>query len=117
MVLGKFVELSVPTSDLDASIAYWEKLGFEVTEKHEDVEPWDWAAMHDGQLFVVIHKTDEWSTPAVTYFAPDVQRIHDELEDEGMEFINVRETDGVVTGVTIKSPEGQLIFILLSPDS
>ena len=118
MVLGKFAELSIPTQDLDASIAYWELLGFAVSEKHEEVEPWDWAAMYDGQLVVVLHRTDEWSTPAITYFAPDVQRVFDELDDQDIEILHTRtDEDGLVTGITMRSPEGQLIFILLAPDS
>jgi catechol 2,3-dioxygenase-like lactoylglutathione lyase family enzyme len=113
MILGQLSELSVPTSDLDASIEWWMQLGFELIEKHIGEPPWDWAVVTDGQLPIVLHTTTDWSTPALSYFTGEADKVVASLLEKGMDLVNVRRDENdVITGGTLKSPEGQLIFIL-----
>jgi catechol 2,3-dioxygenase-like lactoylglutathione lyase family enzyme len=81
-VLGRFLEYSIPTSDIRASLDFYLKLGF----SQADVgETWahPYAVVTDGRLHVGLHQLDT-AVPALTFVKPDVLGQVDALESRGV---------------------------------
>ena len=107
---GVFGELSHPVKNLEASIAYWKKLGFEALSINKD--PYPWAILTDGMNILGLHQTKDFTYPAVTYFAPDMGRRIKKLKEEGID--SIKEFGGEGGGpdnVVLTTPEGQKIFL------
>jgi predicted lactoylglutathione lyase len=98
-VCGMFGELAHPVTDLDASVAFWEKLGFAVLSKFES--PYKWAILSDGLAVVGLHQANHFNYPAITFFAADMAAKVQSLKDKGI--IDDESTGNVV----ITTPEGQ----------
>jgi catechol 2,3-dioxygenase-like lactoylglutathione lyase family enzyme len=70
-VIGMFGELAHPVKDLDATIAFFEKLGF--VKLHVNESPYRWAILSDGLAVIGAHQTTNFSEPTITYFASDMK--------------------------------------------
>ncbi|MFN8394354.1 MAG: hypothetical protein U0176_06750 [Bacteroidia bacterium] len=104
--LGMFGEYCHKVTDLKASIAYWEKLGFQ--SKGAETNPYPWAIMSDGVSIVGLHQTTDWDGCALTYFAPDMGARIEPLKAQGIE---CKEVGMGPANVTVTSPEGVKIFL------
>jgi predicted lactoylglutathione lyase len=102
-VCGLFGELAHPVKDIDASLGFWEKLGFKVMSKM--TSPYPWAILSDGLSIVGLHQTDNFSDPTITYFASDMKTKIEALKSAGLE--NVQEKGG--GNVVLTTPEKQHI--------
>ncbi|MBV9987892.1 MAG: VOC family protein [Chitinophagaceae bacterium] len=103
-VCGMFGEFACPVKDLDVSIAFWEKLGFQVLSKM--ASPYPWAILSDGIAVVGLHQTEQFSAPRITFFAMDMKEKIAALKAGGLE--ELKETENV-SSVTITTPEKQSI--------
>jgi predicted lactoylglutathione lyase len=63
---GVFGELAIPVTDMNQSVAFWTKLGFQV--KANMKEPYPHAILSDGLMIVGLHQTTHFTFPAITYF-------------------------------------------------
>ena len=79
---GAFGEFSHPVADLDKSIEYWKKLGFEVTTRM--TQPYPWAILSDGLMLVGLHQTKNFTYPAITYFGLNTEDRVNELKGKGV---------------------------------
>src|SRR5437763_15166664 len=79
--IGIFGEYSVPVIDLQISLSYWKTLGFEAMSVNES--PYPWAIISDNINIIGLHQTTEFTTQAITYFAPDMQRRIEALKRAG----------------------------------
>jgi catechol 2,3-dioxygenase-like lactoylglutathione lyase family enzyme len=81
-MLGRFLEIGVPTPDIQASIAFYEALGF---VQAVTGETWShpYAVMTDGHLFLGLHAVG-LTSPRLTYVQPDVRKHVDALESIGV---------------------------------
>ncbi|MEO8172037.1 MAG: VOC family protein, partial [Sediminibacterium sp.] len=70
-VCGMFGEFAMPVKNLDVSISFWEKLGFQTLSKMQSHYPW--AILSDGLAIVGLHETEHFTAPAITYFASDMK--------------------------------------------
>lgn len=104
-VCGLFGELAQPVADLEASIAFWEVLGFRVLSRFET--PYAWVIMSDGLAIVGLHQSAHFAAPAITYFAADSQAKIAALKKAGLSGIT---TQGPANAV-ITTPEQQQIFL------
>lgn len=102
---GMYGEFAHPVTDLDASIAFWELLGFTVLSRNE--MPYPWAIMSDGLAVVGLHQSGHFSFPAITYFAADMQEKLQRLKKAGLK--NYTEQGG--GNATLTTPEQQHIFL------
>ena len=109
---GFFGELSIPTSDLKASRAFWEKLGFTYFAGDESNVDHPWVVLRDGLMDIGLHQTRNFVAPALTYFAQDMVERIEGLKKEGVEFIcEQKDREGrTVYGVT-RAPDGQQFFL------
>jgi catechol 2,3-dioxygenase-like lactoylglutathione lyase family enzyme len=98
---GMLGEIAHPVKDLDASIAYWQKLGFTVLSKFES--PYPWAIISDGLNAVGLHQTTEFDYPALTYFASDMAEKIEKLKAAGLSNFTEKSPGNIV----LNTPEGQ----------
>jgi catechol 2,3-dioxygenase-like lactoylglutathione lyase family enzyme len=83
-VLGKFLELSLVTPDIRASLDFYGRLGFSGTEVGE---AWThpYAVVTDGRLCLGLHQSETF-VPSLTFVRPDLLRHMDGLEQLGVSF-------------------------------
>src|ERR1017187_3944450 len=109
--IGVFGEFSVPVKVLNASLTYWQTIGFEPLSLNE--QPYPWAILSDGTNIVGLHQTKEFNNLAITYFAPDMKRRIEILKNEGLEenikgFNDSHESD---QNAVLSTMEGQKFFL------
>jgi catechol 2,3-dioxygenase-like lactoylglutathione lyase family enzyme len=100
---GMFGELAHPVKDLDASISFWQKLGFVVL--HTNQMPYRWAILSDGLHILGLHETTNFSYPAITFFAADMKEKIEQLKNEGLENYTEKGPGNIV----LSTPEQQHI--------
>lgn len=102
-VCGMFGELAHPVKNLEASIVFWDKLGFKCLSKM--THPYNWAIVSDGSGIIGLHETDSFANPAITFFASDMKEKIETLKNNGLKnFTQKGETNIVIT-----TPEKQYI--------
>ena len=101
---GTFGECSIPVTNFDSSFAYWKKLGFKGTKY---TEPYPWSVMTDGLFSIGLHQQTQFTYPAITFFAPDMQQKIDKLKSLGLSVTEFMAPGNVVT----VAPEGTHIFL------
>lgn len=103
---GAFGEFCHPVADLNASIEYWKKLGFQVTSQMS--QPYPWAILSDGLMLIGLHQTKNFNYPAVTYFGLNTENRVNDLKKKGVtgftEFMGKN-------NVTLKTWEGLHFFL------
>lgn len=109
--MGLFGEFSIPTNDLKASLAYWEKLGFVAMSVNEG--PYPWAIVVDDNNVIGLHQTTDFDTIAIAYFAPDQGNRIKLLKEDGLaDNMNLfAGTGGNESNQVLTTPEGQKLFL------
>lgn len=100
-VAGMLGEIAHPVKDLDASIAFWQKLGFVTLSKL--TTPYPWAIVSDGLNAVGLHQTTDFNYPALTYFASDMAAKIENLKAAGLTNFKEKGPGNIV----LIAPEGQ----------
>ena len=79
---GRFLEFSAPAPDIQASLAFYRKLGFESAEVGE---AWrhPYAVASDGRLSIGLHQSPDFG-PALTFVKPDLLKHLRLLERAGV---------------------------------
>ena len=103
---GVFGEFCHPVADLQKSIDYWKKLGFEV--KSNMNMPYPHAILSDGLMIIGLHQTKDFNYPAITYFGLNTEKRVQQLKEHGIS--NVTEMMGKAN-VILKTWEGQHFFL------
>jgi len=81
-IIGMFGEVAHPVSDLNFSIGFWERMGFQLLSKFES--PYPWAIVSDGLHILGLHQSSKFSYPAMTFFASDMPDKIDRLKGMGL---------------------------------
>lgn len=109
-VCGIFGELATRVQDLDSSIRYWRHLGF--TLKYRADIPYPFAIMSNGPMLFGLHRNNEITRPALTYYAPDMAGRIEKLKQNGITFVNdFPDAEGKVRNAVAQAPDGQLFFL------
>jgi catechol 2,3-dioxygenase-like lactoylglutathione lyase family enzyme len=107
---GTFGEYALPTSDLQASRAFWEKLGFQTLHSADEGEPY--AILSDDLIVIGLHQTSDFSEPHITYFAPDMAERIQALQAEGFSLKPFPATeDGTIVNAAMEGPGGERFFL------
>lgn len=101
---GTFGELAIPCADLQTSIAFWQRLGFNPT--HVADAPCPWAILVDGLVVLGLHQTRDFTTPHLTYFAPDMGERIASLQADGVALTDLGPGNAAFT-----APGGQRFFL------
>lgn len=106
--LGDVACVYITTSNLDSSVAVYEKLGFPKIASNDFPAPW--AQVSDGSLLIMLRKD---TTPYIglTYYADDVDKVVEQLEKEGIVFAIKPKPGDQIKRYYIKTPDGFNIVI------
>lgn len=107
---GIYGEFAVPVKNLEKSMEFWQKLGFET--KTINQKPYPWAILTDGMNILGLHQAQDFDYPAITYFAPDMAERVRKLKESGItSFSDWKGEGGSAGNFILTTPEGQRIFL------
>lgn len=113
---GTFGEFAVPVGDFFAAVEFWRKLGFATLFENED--PYPWGIVSDENIVLGLHQNSEYGDeiefkePALTYFAPDMDRRIERIRNEGLSFEReLISESGSVNNATLRGPDGESVFL------
>jgi len=109
-MLGRFLEFSIPTPDIGASLAFYERLGFSQAEVGE---AWThpYAVLTDGRLCLGLHQSDANET-FLTFARPDLLKSLALIERQGVEFEYRNLGNDVFNEVAWRDPSGHLLRLV-----
>jgi len=109
-MLGRFLEFSVETPDIPASLDFYGKLGFSQAKVGD---AWDhpYAVVTDGRICVGLHQTSP-ATPTLTFVRPDILKKVAELESSGIELQVRRLGDAVFNEIAFRDPSGTMVRLI-----
>ncbi len=109
-MLGRFLEISVRSSDIPESLAFYESLGF-VQAPVGDAWGHPYAVVTDGRLHIGLHDC-EFESPSLTWVQPGLAAHAPRLEALGIEFARVRLGEDALHELGFVDPAGQGITLL-----
>jgi len=110
VLLGRFLEISVSSTDIAASLAFYESLGF-VQATVGDTWSHPYAVITDGRLHLGLHAR-EFASPALTWVRPDLASYVAQLQALGVDFTVERLGEDALHEVGFLDPSGQTITLL-----
>lgn len=109
-MLGRFLEISVCSSGIPESLAFYESLGF-VQASVGDTWSHPYAVITDGRLHLGLHARESES-PALTWVQPGLAMHAPRLQALGIEFSVEQLGEDALHEVGFADPSGQLITLL-----
>lgn len=109
-MLGRFLEISIHTPVIQASLAFYEALGFEQASVGE-TWPYPYAVVTDGRLFIGLHGGFVRS-PALTFVLPELAHGIEQLKKIGIGFDQERLGDDVFNQACFTDPVGMSVNLL-----
>ncbi|MGC1521734.1 MAG: VOC family protein [Steroidobacteraceae bacterium] len=109
-VLGRFLEFSLATPDIQASLDFYARLGFSQAEVGEAWR-YPYAVVTDGRIHLGLHQ-HSLPAPSMTFVRPDLLKHLEALEELGLEFEFRRLGNDVFNEVGWFDPSGQLIRLI-----
>ena len=109
-MLGRFLEFSVVTPDIRASLDFYLELGFSSAEVG-DAWPHPYAVVTDGRICVGLHQA-AIPGPSLTFVRPDLLKFLDVLEKKSTELEFRRLGNDVFNEVGWFDPTGQLVRLI-----
>ena len=109
-MLGRFLEFSIATPDIRASLDFYRGLGFSETPVGE---AWThpYAVVTDGRICLGFHQLPDFA-PSITFVKPGLLQHIDRLEQLGVEFEFRRLGNDVFNEVGWRDPSGHLIRLI-----
>jgi catechol 2,3-dioxygenase-like lactoylglutathione lyase family enzyme len=109
-MLGRFLEVSVRAGDVQASVEFYESLGF-VQATVGDALEHPYAVVTDGRLFVGLHQWD-LPSPILTWVRPEVARHAGQFAALGIEPAFARLDEVALNELAFADPSGQLLMLI-----
>jgi catechol 2,3-dioxygenase-like lactoylglutathione lyase family enzyme len=109
-VLGRFLEFSLATPDIQASLDFYTRLGFSQAQVGE-AWPHPYAVLTDGRICLGLHQ-EAIPAPSITFGKPDLLKHLEALEKQGLKFEFRRLGNDVFNEVGWFDPSGQLIRLI-----
>ena len=110
---GRFLELSVPVDDIQASLGFYRDLGFTEVATN-DIRDYYYAVVSDGRIAIGLHG-DRVDAPALSFVQADVARRARELEATGIEMLSQRTGSEHFNEAEFEAPDRQRIKLLEAP--
>jgi catechol 2,3-dioxygenase-like lactoylglutathione lyase family enzyme len=109
-MLGRFLEYSIITHDIQASLGFYRKLGFSQAEVG-DAWAHPYAVVTDGRICLGLHQESR-SGPLITFVKPALVKHLAEFERLGVEFDVRRLGDHVFNEIAWTDPSGHAIRLI-----
>ncbi len=107
--LGKFGEYTLPTTDLDKSIGFFDSIGFNTGLKKKD--PYPWSIQLRGNIILGLHQNIEITNPAITYFSEEMPDIAKQIKHDGVTLLFEEKHDNQIINSGVKSPENLHFYL------
>jgi hypothetical protein len=109
-MLGRFLELSVCSRDIAASVAFWERLGL-AHGRVGDTWQHHYAVLSDGRLVLGLHAY-EFDSPSVTWVRPGLADALPGMSALGIEFDFAKTGEQEFNEAGFRDPDGQVVTLL-----
>lgn len=109
-MLGRFLEISLHTPDIQASLEFYESLGLRQADVSE-TWPYPYAVVTDGRLFLGLHGAHIRS-PALTFVLPQLARSMEALRETGIHFDQERLGADVFNQAAFTDPAGICVSLI-----
>lgn len=109
-IIGRFLEISVRTTDILESLHFYKTLGFAELEIG-DVWSHKYAVVSDGELNIGLHER-EFDTPAITFVQPDLAKHARSMTDHGFEFSFMQLDEDVFNEIGFTDRDGHMATML-----
>jgi catechol 2,3-dioxygenase-like lactoylglutathione lyase family enzyme len=109
-LIGRFLEIGIATTDIRASVEFYERLGFTQAQTG-DIWPHPYGVLTDGTLYVGLHQS-RLDSPALTFVQPGIAAHLSVLERMGIEPATLSIGDEVFNEVGLRDPAGQPVRLL-----
>jgi catechol 2,3-dioxygenase-like lactoylglutathione lyase family enzyme len=109
-MLGNFLEISIQTTDILASLDFYSRLGFERAPVN-DVWAHPYAVVTDGYAYLGLHQYS-FPSPALTFVQPDLCRQVAEFETLGIKFEFCKLGEDRFNEAGFYDPDRQMITLL-----
>jgi catechol 2,3-dioxygenase-like lactoylglutathione lyase family enzyme len=109
-LLGRFLEFSLATPDIRASLDFYSRLGFSQAEVG-DAWPHPYAVVTDGRISLGLHQ-EAASASSMTFVKPDLLKHLESFEALGLEFEFRRLGNDVFNEIGWFDSSGQLIRLI-----
>lgn len=110
MPLGRFLEISLATTDIAESLAFYESLGF-VQASVGEAWPHPYAVVTDGRVSLGLHGAG-FESPLPTWVAPSLRERLATFAALGVTIEDVRLDDVAMHQVLLRDPSGQPLRLL-----
>jgi len=108
-VLGEISALTITTPDPEASLQYYQQLGFKELFRMDF--PFPWVQITDEALLIMLRKADD-PYLALTYYVKEIEKLSAELESKGIQFISKPKDSDPVKRWLFQSPDGLNISLV-----
>jgi len=109
-MFGRFLEISLSTADIAASVSFYERLGFTQLSTG-DTWGHPYGVLSDGRLCIGLHQR-RGATPMLSFVHPGLVRHVHELREAGFESHYARLGDSDFHELQLHDPGGQSIALL-----
>lgn len=107
---GRFLEIAVGTSDIGASVEFYERLGFTQAQTG-DAWRHPYGVMTDGRLYLGLHQT-AMTSPALSFVCPGIAARAAELEGLGLAIERLQAGDEAFHEIQAREPSGMTVRLL-----
>ncbi|MDE2090879.1 MAG: hypothetical protein KGJ08_03125 [Gammaproteobacteria bacterium] len=109
-MLGNFLEISIQTPDILASLDFYTRLGFERAPVN-DVWSHPYAVLTDGHVYLGLHQY-VFPSPSLTFVQPDLRRQLPDFEALGIQFEFCKLGDDQFNEAGFYDPDRQMVTLL-----
>jgi catechol 2,3-dioxygenase-like lactoylglutathione lyase family enzyme len=109
-MLGQFHEISISTTDIRASVEFYERLGFTQC-RTGDTWPHPYGVLTDGRVFLGLHEY-RFPSPSITCVRADIARHAPDYTARGISLAFAKTADDCFNEIGFRDPSGQMITIL-----
>lgn len=111
-LLGEIAAVTIATPDLEASLQFYQRLGFKEILRADF--PFPWIQVTDEALLIMLRKDND-PYLALTYYSGDGQKVADELETKGIVFVSKPDPKDMIKRYVFQSPDGLPVSIVTVP--
>lgn len=108
--IGRFLEISVRTTDILESLHFYKTLGFAELEIG-DVWSHKYAVVSDGELNIGLHER-EFDAPAITFVHPDLAKHARSMTDHGFNFSFMQLDEDAFNEIGFADRDGHMVTML-----
>jgi hypothetical protein len=109
-LLGHFLELSIATADIRASVEFYEALGFSHC-RTGDTWPHPYGVLTDGRICIGLHQY-RFASPSVTFTREGIAAAIPEFTARGIELAFAKTGDDCFNEIGFRDPSGQTVTVL-----